>query len=121
MIRDPDIYDLFQQVVVVHSVRRVDDLAFREELTSHLAEDPLVAEQAQAQLHYLPTVTREEFHRRDRITTMIENGGLFDSPSLGEPVLDPEHDRFMMCGSMDMIKDLSAMLEERGFDEGSNA
>lgn len=121
VIRDPDIYDLFQQVVVVHSVRRVSDLAYREELTAQLAGDPLVQDQALLQLHYLPTVTREDFFRRDRITTMIENGGLFDSPTLGEPVLDPEHDRFMMCGSMEMIKDLSAMLEARGFDEGSNA
>jgi ferredoxin--NADP+ reductase len=121
VIRDPDIYDRFSQVVVVHSVRRVSDLAYRDELMSQLAGDPLVQDQALLQLHYIPTVTREDFPRQDRITTMIENGGLFDTPTLGEPVLDPEHDRFMLCGSMDMIRDCSAMLDERGFDEGSNA
>jgi ferredoxin--NADP+ reductase len=121
VIRDPDIYESFSQVVVVHSVRRVSDLAYREELTGQLAGDPLVQDQALLQLYYLPTVTREDFYRRDRITTMIDNGSLFDSPTLGEPVLNPETDRFMLCGSMEMIKETSAMLEARGFEEGSNA
>ncbi|MFT3964666.1 MAG: ferredoxin--NADP reductase [Sphingobium sp.] len=120
VIRDPDIYESFAQVVVVHSVRRVSDLAYREELTSSLAGDPLVQDQALLQLQYLPTVTREPFHRSERITTMIENGGLFDTGTLGEASLDPEHDRFMLCGSMDMIKETSALLEARGFVEGAN-
>jgi len=121
VIRDPDIYDRFTQVVVVHSVRLTSDLAYRDELMSHLAGDPLVQDQALLQLHYLPTVTRDNFPRRQRITTMIENGGLFDTPTLGEPVLDPKQDRFMLCGSMAMIRDCSSLLEARGFVEGSNA
>lgn len=121
VIRDPDIYERFAQVAIVHSVRRVSDLAYRDELTSHLAGDPLVQDQALLQLQYLPTVTREPFHRHMRITTMIETGGLFDTGTLGEAVLDPEHDRFMLCGSMEMIRETSALLEERGFIEGSNA
>lgn len=121
VIRDPDIYEAFSQVVVVHSVRRVSDLAYRDELVSHLAGDPLVQDQALLQLNYLPTVTREPFHRSERITTMIQNGGLFDTATQGEPKLDPEHDRFMLCGSMEMIRDTSALLEGLGFEEGSNA
>ncbi|HEX7872817.1 MAG TPA: ferredoxin--NADP reductase [Sphingobium sp.] len=120
VIRDPDIYDMFAQIVVVHSVRRVSDLAYREELTSSLAGDPLVQDQALLQLQYLPTVTREPFHRAERITTMIDNGGLFDTGTLGDAKLDPENDRFMLCGSMEMIKETSAMLDARGFEEGAN-
>jgi ferredoxin--NADP+ reductase len=121
LIRDPDIYDFYEQVVVVHSVRRVSDLAYFSELTGQLAGDPLVQDQALVQLHYIPTVTREDFPRQERITTMIQTGSLFHTPALGEPRLDPEQDRIMLCGSMEMIRETSALLEEMGFVEGSNA
>jgi ferredoxin--NADP+ reductase len=119
LIRDPDVYECFEQVVVVHSVRRVDDLAFREELESQLAGDPLVEDQALVQLHYVPTVTREEFHTTGRINTLIESGRLFQGIP-GEARLDPATDRVMLCGSMAMNKDIAAMLEGMGFVEGSN-
>jgi ferredoxin--NADP+ reductase len=121
IIRDPEIYQRFEQVVVVHSVRRVSDLAYREELTVRLADDPLVAENAATQFVYVPTVTREEFPNRLRITTMLQDGSLFKLGVPGIPELSPETDRAMMCGSMDMIKDLSAIFEAKGFVEGSNA
>lgn len=120
LARDPDVYEMFDQVQLVHSVRRVSDLAFREELEAQLAGDPLVQDQALLQFSYLPTVTREEFPTRDRIGTLIENGKLFGPQTVGERALNPETDRVMMCGSMEMIKDLSAQLESMGFEEGSN-
>jgi ferredoxin--NADP+ reductase len=121
IVRDPEIYDLFSQIILVHSVRTVSDLAYREELTGLLAGDPLVQDQALVQLDYIPTVTREKFPNQDRITTMLEAGTLTRDRSLGPIELSPENDRFMMCGSMMMIRDIGAMLEERGFVEGSNA
>lgn len=120
LVRDPDIYDLFDQVVVVHCVRRVSDLAFREELESQLAGDPLVEDQALVQLSYVPTVTREPFHTTGRIGALVENGRLFEGLK-GDARLNPETDRVMLCGSMAMIKDTAAMLESLGFTEGSNA
>lgn len=121
LARDPDVYEMFNQVLLVHSVRRVSDLAFREELEAQLAGDPLVQDQALLQFNYLPTVTREPFPTSQRIGTLIENGALFGPQMLGEKRLDPETDRIMLCGSMEMIKDLSAMLDGLGFEEGSNA
>lgn len=120
LARDPDIYERFDQVVIVHCVRRVSDLANREELESKLAEDPLVEEQAAAQLTYIPTVTREPFDTTGRIGTLIENGRLFQGLA-GDARLDPASDRIMLCGSMDMIRDLTGLLEGMGFTEGSNA
>lgn len=120
IIRDPEIYDRFNQIVVVHSVRRVADLAFREELEAQLAGDPLVQDQALLQLSYLPTVTREAFHTTGRIEKLIENGKLFEGPLAGPKAFDPEHDRVMLCGSMAMIKETAAMLDAQGFIEGSN-
>ncbi|MFZ5705121.1 MAG: ferredoxin--NADP reductase [Pseudomonadota bacterium] len=120
IMRDPDIYERYEQVVIVHSVRHLSDLAFRDVLESRLAGDPLVEEEAAAKFRYVPIVTREPFPRQQRITTLMENGGLFDGVD-GEPRLDPATDRVMMCGSMDMIRDCSAILERLGFEEGSNA
>jgi ferredoxin--NADP+ reductase len=119
--RDPDIYAMFDQIVLVHSVRRVSDLAFRADLEAQLAADPLVQEQALLQFTYIPTVTREPFPTSKRIGALIEDGTLFGTSVAGEWRLNPETDRVMMCGSMAMIKDTAAMLDALGFVEGSNA
>jgi ferredoxin/flavodoxin---NADP+ reductase len=121
IIRDPDVYDLFDHVVVAHSVRRVSDLAYREILDAKLAEDPLVDTVAAEQLHYVPTVTREEFHTRDRLDVLIRDGRLFKDDAGEPPRFDPEHDRVMLCGSMAMIKQTAELLDSLGFTEGSNA
>ena len=119
LVRDPDVYSMFDEVVVVHSVRRVADLAYREELEGQLAGDPLVQDEALVQLTYVPTVTREPFHTSERIDALIENGKLFENLS-GPAKLDPECDRVMLCGSMDMIKHFSRLLDGWGFEEGAN-
>jgi len=98
----------------------VSDLAFHDELAGKLADDPLVAEQAATQFHYVPTVTREPFHNNVRIDKLVESGALFEGIP-GEPRFNPETDRIMMCGSMEMIKQFGAFFEENGFPEGSNA
>lgn len=120
LIRDPDIYERFEQIIVVHCVRQVSDLAFREELERHLAGDVLIQDQALLQLNYVPTVTRESFRNQGRIRALITNGRLFAGVK-GPAHLDPANDRVMLCGSMDMIRDLSGDLQTLGFDEGSNA
>lgn len=121
LARDPDVYDRFAQVVIVHSVRRVSDLAYHDDLTAQLAGDPLVGDHALLQFHYVPTVTREPFRTRGRIDALVADGRLFAAPLLGDRYFDPAHDRVMLCGSSAMIRDTAAMLEECGFDEGSNA
>ena len=121
IIRDPDVYDLFNRIVVVHSVRKVSDLAYRDILESKLAEDPLVADVAAEQLAYVPTVTRETFHTQARIDALIADGTLFKDAGGAAQTFDPEHDRIMLCGSMAMIKETAELLEKLGFTEGSNA
>lgn len=121
IIRDPDTYERFAQIVLVHSVRRVSDLAYREQLSAQLADDPLVADQALVQFQYIPTVTREPFETSGRIQQLIEDKSLFRAPLSGPREFDPEIDRVMMCGSMAMIRDCAEMLEGQGFVEGSNA
>ena len=119
--RDPDVYERFRQVVVVHGVRRVSDLAWHDELTAQLAGDPLVGDQALLQLSYVPTVTREPFRTAGRITDLIADGRLFGPPVAGPRRFDPDLDRVMLCGSTAMIRETAALLEAAGFSEGSNA
>ena len=118
IIRDPETYERFEQVIVAHSVRRVSDLGYRGYIEDELPRHQLVGEQARAQLLYYPTVTREPFRNQGRLTRLIEDGQL--GADLGLPELDPAHDRVMICGGPGMLRDLVAILERRGFEEGNS-
>jgi ferredoxin/flavodoxin---NADP+ reductase len=114
IIRDPDIYDRFEKVVLVHGVRRVSELAYYHYITTELRHDEFLGELTREKLLYYPTVTREPFIHQGRITQLMENGKLFDDLDL--PGLDPRHDRVMICGSQEMLKDTRSLLDSRGFD-----
>jgi ferredoxin--NADP+ reductase len=119
LIRDPETYDRFDRVVLVHTVRQVKELAYRDLITRDLPEHELLGELVREKLTYIPSVTREEFPTRLRITRMIESGWLTES--LGLPPLSPDRHRAMLCGSEAMNADVRALLEARGFAEGSNS
>lgn len=119
--RDPAAYAAFEQVIVIHTVRDVAELAYRTLFTQEIFDDPLVGEEARQQLIYYPTVTREPFERSGRITDRISSGALFADLGLSSGAFNPSEDRAMLCGSMAMIKDVAAMLEGFGLIEGSNA
>ena len=118
--RDPETYSRFGRVIVCHTVRKVADLAYRDFFTSGIHDDPLIGDEAKAQLTYYPTVTRERFQTPGRITDRIRSGELF--ADLGLPIgFSPNIDRVMLCGSMAMIKEAGELLETYGLKEGSNA
>jgi len=117
IVRDPETYDRFEQVILVHGVREVDELAYHDLLVKHLPKHEFLGELVANKLRYYPTVTREEFIHQGRITELIESGRLFDDLKL--PPLDAAEDRVMICGSPAMLKDLKRMLEARGFEEGN--
>ena len=119
VIRDPDTYEKFEEVILVHGVREVAELAYHDYLTQTLPEHELLGEMVSKQLKYYPTVTREAYKNTGRITTLVENGKLFSD--LGLPTLDREQDRIMICGSPDMLRDLKTMLEACGFNEGNTS
>ena len=119
--RDPDAYSNFEQVIVGHGVREVNELAYRDLFTREIFEDPLVGDEARRQLVYYPTVTREPFERQGRFTDLIASGQIFRDMGLEQAKFDPEHDRIMLCGSMAFIKDMAAICEDQGLREGSNA
>jgi ferredoxin--NADP+ reductase len=113
LIRDPDVYERFEKIVLVHGVRRVSDLAYLEYIRDELPQHEFLGEQVRTQLIYYPTVTREAFEHQGRLTELIENGRL--AADIGLPPLNPQTDRVMMCGSPGMLRDTSAILDARGF------
>lgn len=117
IIRDPETYERFEQVVLVHGVRLVKELAYKDYIQNELPKHEFLGEMISQQLLYYPTVTREPFENEGRITSAIENGIM--EKKLGLPPLNPREDRIMICGSPEMLKDLKELAEARGFKEGS--
>jgi ferredoxin--NADP+ reductase len=113
LIKDPEIYERFERIILVHGVRYRSELAYRDFIEWELTHHEYLGEQVRKQLVYFPTVTRERFRYQGRITSLIETGKLF--ADIGVPALDPADDRIMICGSPAMLTDLSALLDARGF------
>jgi ferredoxin/flavodoxin---NADP+ reductase len=119
IIRDPETYERFEKVILVHGVRQVNELAYHDYITQELPANEFLGEMVTQQLLYYPTVTREPYKNQGRLTDLIENGKLF--ADLGLPTLDPETDRIMICGSPAMLKDLKRICEENGLTEGNTS
>ena len=117
IVRDPETYERYEQVILVHGVREVDELAYHELLAKQLPEHEFLGELVTGKLKYYPTVTREAFVNQGRITELMESGKFFQDLQL--PPLNPAEDRVMICGSPAMLKDLKRLLEARGFAEGN--
>ncbi len=114
IIKDPETYERFEQVVLVHGVRHVSDLAYMDFINAELPGNPYLGELVRDQLLYYPTVTREPFLNRGRITTLIDNGRLCED--LGLPALSAVADRAMLCGSPAMLRDMRSCLDGLGFE-----
>ena len=113
IIRDPDTYERFEKVILIHGVRIGSELAYAKFIEHELPHDDFLGEEVKNKLVYYPTVTREEFRNVGRLTTLIENGKL--CADLGLPQINPQTDRAMICGGPAMLKDLRVVLDELGF------
>ena len=119
LVRDPETYEKFEEIIVTHTTREVAELAYSQEICDGLPNDPLIGEMVGDKLKHYTTCTREDHPCMGRITNLIDSGKMFED--LGVPKLDPATDRAMICGSMEMIKDTAALMEKAGLTEGSNA
>ncbi len=113
VIRDPETYERFEKVILIHGVRVVSELAYAEYITQELPDNEYFGEEVRHKLIYYPTVTREPYQNRGRLTDLIDSGTLFED--IGMPPLDPARDRAMICGGPSMLKDTAALLDARGF------
>ena len=117
IIRDPDTYEKFDQVILVHGCRLMGELAYREYITQELPRHELLGELVSSPLRNYPTVTRAPFPPQGRLPQLTESGRM--ARDLGLPDLHPQLDRVMLCGSPEMLKSIKEVLEKRGFKEGN--
>ncbi len=115
IIKDPETYAQYDKVILTHGVRYVSELAYQDFITRELPENEFLGEEVREKLVYYPTVTREPFRNQGRLTNLMESGKLY--ADVGLPPINLEHDRFMLCGSPSMLKDLTALLDAQGFQE----
>ena len=119
LLREPETYERFDQVILTHTCRDVADLKFGKELIAETKTDILVGEEAQQKLHYYPTTTREASKKMGRITSLLEDGSLLED--LGVTDFNATNDRAMVCGSIDLNSDMKRILENYGLREGANS
>jgi ferredoxin--NADP+ reductase len=119
LLREPETYERFDQVILTHTCRDVADLKFGKELIAETKTDILVGEEAQQKLHYYPTTTREASEKMGRITSLLEDGSLLED--LGVTDFNATNDRAMVCGSIGLNTDIKRILEDYGLREGANS
>lgn len=119
LIRDPETFERYERVVLVHGCRQTDELAYKEQIANEFPQNEYFGEMLSEKLIYYPTVTREPFRNRGRITDLIRSGTLFSD--IGTPKMNATIDRAMLCGSPAFIADMREILEDLGMSEGNNA
>lgn len=115
IIRDPEIYEQYDKIVLTHGCRHVEELAYRELITEHLPAHEYLGEDVRDKLVYYPTVTREPFRNNGRLTDLLQSGKL--PADVGLEPIDVANDRFMICGSPSMLKEICALLDSKGLRE----
>jgi len=119
IIKDPEIYDQFDKVILVHGVRYVSELAYSDYIKNELPEHEYLGDLLKEKLIYYPLVTREPYQNNGRVTDVLTSGKLFLDLDMAQP--SKKDDRFMLCGSPSMLKDMCKILEDRGFSEAKNS
>jgi ferredoxin--NADP+ reductase len=118
LIREPETYERFEEVILTHTCRTAAELTYGSETVAAAYDDPLVGDVARSRLRHVTTLTREPHALEGRITNLIQNGALFDT--LNASAFDPQSDRIMICGSAAVLHDLKALAVDKGFVEGAN-
>jgi ferredoxin--NADP+ reductase len=116
LIRDPETFERYDEVILTHTCRQVSELAYGQALVAALPDDPLCGEHA-GRLTHVTSATRDDHPLQGRITTLLKTGKLFEV--IAGPPLNPETDRVMICGSLAMIADTKAVVESFGLTEGA--
>ncbi|WP_421683941.1 ferredoxin--NADP reductase [Stutzerimonas urumqiensis] len=112
VIQDPETYERFEKVILVHGVRYVSEVAYEQFITEALPQNEFFGDAVKEKLIYYPTVTREPFRNQGRLTDLMRSGKLFSD--IGLPPINPQDDRAMICGSPSMLDETSQVLDSFG-------
>jgi ferredoxin/flavodoxin---NADP+ reductase len=119
LMREPETYEKYDQIIMMHTCREVAELEYGRQLVESLKDDPLIGDLVGDKLVYYPTTTREAFHHMGRVTDNLSSDKVFADLDL--PKMNPEEDRAMVCGSLAFNVDVKAILEGFGLREGANS
>ena len=119
LMREPETYEKYDQVIMMHTCREVAELEYGRQLVESLKDDPLIGELVGDKLRYYPTTTREPYHHMGRVTDNLTSGKVFTD--LGLPPMNRSEDRAMVCGSLAFNVDVKKILEDFGLTEGANS
>jgi ferredoxin--NADP+ reductase len=123
LLRDPQTYEDYDEVIITHTCREVGELSYGAELIDNIRKDELLNEligkENLAKLRYYPTTTREESPKMGRITDLMRDGTVFTD--LGIDPINPESDRAMVCGNLAFNIEIKELLESYGLAEGANS
>ena len=120
LMRDPETYEKYDQIIMMHTCREVAELEYGRQLVAALRDDELIGEMAAGKLLYYPTTTRETSAQMGRVTDNLASGKVFADLGIPGP-MDPATDRAMICGSLAFNVDVKAILEGWGMVEGANS
>ncbi|MBT8434043.1 MAG: ferredoxin--NADP reductase [Gammaproteobacteria bacterium] len=115
VIKDPEVYENFEKVILVHGCRYINELTYQQLITHELKHNEYFGDSVKEKLIYYPAVTREPYINYGRITKLLQTGKLIED--IGTPALNREDDRFMLCGSPSMLTSLTEILDDLGFTE----
>ena len=123
LLREPQTYEDYDEVVITHTCREVGELTYGRDLIESIRNDELLAELIGEgfadKIRYYPTTTREASPKMGRITDLMRSGEVF--ADLGVPQINPETDRGMVCGNLAFNLDIKELLEGYGLEEGANS
>jgi len=111
ILRDPDVWERYEERVLAYSVSYTREIAYRDALAA-LASDELLGAN-RPPLRFVPIVTREvapgTLHAR--LPTLITDGSLEREAGIA---LSPEDSRILICGNPKMLDDVRDALVARG-------
>jgi len=123
LLRDPQTYHDYDEVVITHTCREAGELAYGAEIINRIRHDDmleeLIGEGFADKIRYYPTTTRETSAKMGRITDLLRSGEVFSD--LGIEPINPETDRAMICGNLAFNLELKELLEGYGLKEGANS
>ena len=99
LLRDPEVYDLFEKVTVTWTTR------------THAEQDCYRDFLNEMPIEYFSTITQEPAENEGRIQKFLNDGTL--------TIDNPDKQRIMICGSIDFNNDLKEHFTELGFSEGN--
>ena len=118
VIRDPETYEKFNQVILTHTCRFGDELEYGKKIFDSIKSDNLLSEFVSNRLKLISTTTRENTPLMGRMTEWLLNGKF---KSITGKDLNVSTDRVMICGSLEMLQDHKEICLQKGMIEGSNS